>query len=50
MSWDRIVTLISSAEETAREISTILYHRDMLTSSEEIPIHQFFCSGEPECI
>lgn len=42
------VTLISSADETAREISTILYHRDMLASSGQLPIHQFFCSGEPE--
>jgi glutamate racemase len=41
------VTLISSADETAREISTILYHRDMLATNELLPIHQFFCSGEP---
>lgn len=42
------VALISSADETAREISTILYHRGMLASSETIPIHQFFCSGQPQ--
>ncbi|KQX47099.1 MULTISPECIES: glutamate racemase [unclassified Paenibacillus] len=42
------VTLISSADETAREISTILYHRDILASSGQLPIHQFFCSGESE--
>lgn len=42
------VTLISSADETAREISTILYHRGMLAASGVTPIHQFFCSGEPE--
>ncbi|MBP1989308.1 glutamate racemase [Paenibacillus eucommiae] len=42
------VRLISSAEETAREISTILYHRGMLASTGVIPLHQFFCSGEPE--
>jgi glutamate racemase len=42
------VRLISSAEETAREISTILYHREMLSQSETVPIHQFFCSGEPD--
>ncbi|UKS24158.1 glutamate racemase [Paenibacillus sp. HWE-109] len=42
------VTLISSADETAREISTILYHQNLLASSGFLPIHQFFCSGEPE--
>jgi glutamate racemase len=42
------VTLISSADETAQEISTILFHNDMLAKSEEIPVHQFFCSGDPE--
>lgn len=41
------VELISSADETAREISTILYHSSMLSSLGEVPIHQFFCSGEP---
>ncbi|TVY06683.1 glutamate racemase [Paenibacillus cremeus] len=41
------VTLISSAEETAREISTILYHKGMLATSNSMPVHQFFCSGEP---
>lgn len=41
------VTLISSADETAREISTILYHKGMLATSNSIPVHQFFCSGEP---
>jgi glutamate racemase len=42
------VKLISSAEETAREISTILHHREKLSQSVNVPIHQFFCSGEPE--
>jgi glutamate racemase len=41
------VTLISSADETAREISTILYHKGMLATSNSIPVHQFFCSGDP---
>lgn len=41
------VTLISSADETAREISTILYHKGMLATSERYPVHQFFCSGDP---
>jgi glutamate racemase len=42
------VELISSADETAREISTILSHSGMLSDIETVPIHQFFCSGEPE--
>ncbi|MBP1154714.1 MULTISPECIES: glutamate racemase [unclassified Paenibacillus] len=41
------VTLISSADETAREISTILYHKGMLVTSGTIPVHQFSCSGDP---
>ncbi|GMK39665.1 glutamate racemase [Paenibacillus sp. CCS19] len=41
------VVLISSAEETAREISTILYEQDKLSNVEITPIHQFFCSGHP---
>jgi glutamate racemase len=42
------VALISSADETAREISTILYQADNLARADELPIHQFFCSGEPQ--
>jgi glutamate racemase len=42
------VALISSADETAREISTILYHKGMLATSTEMPVHQFFCSGDPQ--
>ncbi|UJF31648.1 glutamate racemase [Paenibacillus hexagrammi] len=42
------VTLISSADETAREASTILYHRGDLAKNGQIPVHQFFCSGDPE--
>ncbi|GIO52573.1 glutamate racemase [Paenibacillus sp. S28] len=42
------VKLISSANETAREISTILYNQGQLASREESPVHQFFCSGDPE--
>lgn len=40
------VELISSAEETAREVSTLLYHRGQLASMLEMPVHQFFCSGD----
>ncbi|MVO98464.1 glutamate racemase [Paenibacillus lutrae] len=42
------VTLLSSADETAREVSTILYHQGMLASADEVPVHQFFCSGDAE--
>ncbi|MBO2942546.1 glutamate racemase [Paenibacillus sp. F411] len=42
------VKLISSADETAREISTILYDKGQLASSEETPVHQFFCTGDAE--
>lgn len=41
------VSLISSADETAREISAILYHKGMLATSGIVPVHQFFCSGDP---
>lgn len=40
------VVLINSAEETAREISTILYEQDKLANTEITPVHQFFCSGQ----
>lgn len=40
------VNLISSADETAREISTVLYHHNQLATTHEMPIHQFFCSGD----
>ncbi len=42
------VGIISSAEETAREISTILYHSGQLSENKRLPIHQFCCSGDPE--
>jgi glutamate racemase len=41
------VTLISSADQTARDISTLLYHNGQLASSRELPVHRFFCSGDP---
>ncbi|KIL39800.1 glutamate racemase [Gordoniibacillus kamchatkensis] len=41
------VKLISSADETAREVSAILYHKGLLSESADIPLHQFFCSGDP---
>lgn len=40
------VNLISSAEETAREMSTILHERGQLAKSVSPPEHRFFCSGD----
>lgn len=42
------VKLISSADETAREISTVLHQKGRLARGSEIPVHQFFCSGDPD--
>lgn len=42
------VALISSAEETAREVSTVLYHKGLLERRVTHPVHQFLCSGDPE--
>ncbi|MFC4778640.1 glutamate racemase [Paenibacillus sp. GCM10023252] len=41
------VMLISSADETAREISAILHNEGKLSRGDELPVHQFFCSGQP---
>jgi len=41
------VEIISSADQTARDISTLLYHNGQLASSNELPVHRFFCSGDP---
>lgn len=41
------VNLINSADETAREISTILHEKRKLARTDQIPVHQFFCSGDP---
>lgn len=41
------VKLISSADETAREVSTILYHKGLLAAGGTVPMHQFCCSGDP---
>lgn len=42
------VTLINSAEETAREVSTVLYHKGLLEKESTEPVHRFLCSGDPE--
>ncbi|WP_317890674.1 glutamate racemase [Paenibacillus arenilitoris] len=41
------VSLINSAEETALEIRKILQDRMGLARGGQVPVHQFFCSGEP---
>lgn len=40
------VELVNSAEETAREMSAILHHRNQLAKASEEPRHHFFCSGD----
>jgi len=43
------VQLINSAEETAREINSILTYRGSLVNENtDMPIHRFFCSGDPK--
>lgn len=41
------VSMISSADETAREVSAILHHRGQLAGAGAMPVHRFFCSGDP---
>lgn len=41
------IKLISSADQTARDVSTLLYHNGLLASALESPHHRFFCSGNP---
>lgn len=41
------VTLINSADETAREISVILQDTSRLARIDWVPVHHFFCSGDP---
>ncbi len=40
------VSLISSAEETASELSSVLAHNQQLISDQRIPTHQFYTSGD----
>jgi glutamate racemase len=39
------VKVISSGEETAREVSTILGHNDMFAVREELPEHSYYMTG-----
>lgn len=40
------VNILSSAEETAREVSSILHFQGIITSKEEAPYHRFFTTSE----
>lgn len=42
------VTLISSAEETAREVSTLLYEKGQLETGDAVPEHRFLHSGQSD--
>ncbi|OEH91946.1 glutamate racemase [Bacillus solimangrovi] len=42
------VSIICSGDETAREVSTILDHRGMLITDEQIPNHLFLTTGSKE--
>jgi len=42
------IALISSAEETAREISAMLQESERLSDVMEVPVHQFYCSGDSD--
>ncbi|MDX8046603.1 glutamate racemase [Gracilibacillus sp. S3-1-1] len=42
------VTVISSGEETAREVSTILEYQDKLYQGNESPEYQFYATGDVE--
>lgn len=39
------VSVISSGDETAREISTILQYKGLLTENDEEPVHEFYTTG-----
>lgn len=41
-------TLISSADETAREVSAIMNQYDLQAPADRQPVHQFFCSRDPQ--
>ncbi|WP_018921652.1 glutamate racemase [Salsuginibacillus kocurii] len=41
------IHIISSGEETAREVSTLLYHHDLLYTEKGEPKHSFLTTGSP---
>ena len=42
------VQLISSGDETAREVSSLLYHKNLLYTDGRKPQHRFFTTGDAE--
>ncbi|TCP32143.1 glutamate racemase [Scopulibacillus darangshiensis] len=42
------IELIDSGEETAREVSTILYHKGIARQSNYVPRHRFYTTGSPK--
>ncbi len=42
------IELISSGDETAREVSSLLYHKNLLFTEQRIPHHRFFTTGDAE--
>ncbi|WP_100373685.1 glutamate racemase [Bacillus sp. FJAT-45037] len=40
------IQLISSGDETAREVSGLLYHNNLLFTKERQPMHRFFTTGD----
>ncbi|WP_332629161.1 glutamate racemase [Halalkalibacter flavus] len=44
----RDIQLISSGDETAREVSSLLYHNNLLYTKDRQPSHRFFTTGDPD--
>jgi glutamate racemase len=42
------VQLISSGDETAREVSGLLYHNNLLFTDQRKPTHRFFTTGDKD--
>lgn len=42
------INLISSGDETAREVSSLLYHKNLLFTEDRNPRHSFFTTGSAE--
>ncbi|WP_066153255.1 glutamate racemase [Halalkalibacter krulwichiae] len=40
------IEIISSGDETAREVSSLLYHKNLLYTDERKPRHRFFTTGD----
>jgi glutamate racemase len=42
------VTLVSSAEETAKDVVRVLTERDLLRDADTPPTHEFRCTGQEQ--